>query len=224
MRTHSIMTVIVLMGLFVYSTQTYALNEATHATLNEQMVNGNFNNFSLDFYLKDNLNMEAGIQESYEGYAGLLDWIPKTYKVWEWIKFGGELEDENPAPWIYARSYNHFHDPTKSLDQAGFSDWLHTSFITIPLPHSGISSIKWALSEDEQSSAPGLGDYSWPAARNYFYDALTATDPTDREHDFAKCFRSIGQLMHLVEDTSVPMHVRNEEHASGYHYEDWVVG
>jgi hypothetical protein len=41
---------------------------------------------------------------------------------------------------------------------------------------------------------------------------LVAGKPEDREVYFAGTFRSIGHLMHLVQDASVPEHVRNDIH------------
>jgi hypothetical protein len=60
--------------------------------------------------------------------------------------------------------------------------------------------------------------------RAYFYQALTATTKTSATA-LASTFRAVGQVMHLVEDASVPAHVRNDAHPpviSGYHYETWA--
>jgi hypothetical protein len=50
----------------------------------------------------------------------------------------------------------------------------------------------------------------WDNARAYFYQALTATGAVDRESNFVKTFRSVGQVLHLLEDMAVPAHVRND--------------
>lgn len=44
----------------------------------------------------------------------------------------------------------------------------------------------------------------WSDARDYFYKALTATNNNDRETYFAKTFQAIGQVLHMLEDMSVP--------------------
>jgi len=203
-----ILTILIIVSMsLAISHEAVALNQNTHGAINNIVAFGNFNNFSLNSYLINNINMTQGT-----------DTVIDNETIDRWIRLGGIYEDDRPVPLLYPRSYNHFHDPTKPLDEAGFTDKL---LGWIPL-HEGVSSIIWALSEDEQSGTPGLGDYSWPAARNYFYDALTATDQTTRDHNFAKCFRSVGQLMHLVEDASVPEHTRNTAHVS-WNYESWVV-
>ena len=45
------------------------------------------------------------------------------------------------------------------------------------------------------------GKWSWKDARDYF--------KTQRDIYFANTFRGLGHLMHLVQDMSVPEHVRN---------------
>ena len=108
-------------------------------------------------------------------------------KVFEWLGYGGKKEDE-PA---YIRSCRHFHDPLESWDNAGLK---------------GIwdSSIIWGQRTDQW---PG-GHYSWQDVRDYFHLALTSERQIIREYYFAKTFRGLGQLMHLVEDASVPLHTR----------------
>ena len=70
--------------------------------------------------------------------------------------------------------------------------------------------------------------FSWVYARKYFYAALSGDsteldgvggivgeinmDENERNRCFALLFRSIGQLMHLVQDTANPEHTRNDAH------------
>ncbi|MEW6079711.1 MAG: hypothetical protein AB1724_18035 [Thermodesulfobacteriota bacterium] len=65
------------------------------------------------------------------------------------------------------------------------------------------------------------GDWSWQKAREYYYTFLSGKDFTGnavadtrdkREAAFADCFRSVGQVMHLLQDMSVPLHTRNDAH------------
>lgn len=173
----------------------FALSENTHPYLNEKIARGTYNEFSLDTYLKSNL-----------GYAdGVNDIIKDNKRVWEYISIGGYKEDI-PYPWApYIRSIKHFHDPL-------VEDWNSAGF------KGANSSIIWAETENQSSL---LGNYSWPDVRNYFYNALTATNFNDRDTNYAECFRGIGQLMHLVQDVSVPEHVRNDLHV-WYSYEKLV--
>ena len=69
--------------------------------------------------------------------------------------------------------------------------------------------------------AQGEESYSWHDVRSYYYQALTAADKTTRENNFAKTFRGLGQVMHLVQDMSVPAHTRDGQHIFGEGYETW---
>ena len=169
-----------------------ALNVETHREINEYIAANPINGFSMGAYLKTRLGMAAGVQEEFVG---------KTAR--QWVRDGGRFEDL-PAWYLpYIRSFNHFHDP---LANAGFKGlW--------------ISSIAWGLLP-AGTQIPG-GYYSWSDVRGYFFSALTAQSDAAREQAFGDTFRGMGQLMHLVQDASVPAHTRNDAHVL-YNYEDFV--
>jgi hypothetical protein len=180
-----------------------ALEVGTHELINEMISFNNFNNFSLNTYLIDHLGINEGVNELFNGNA-----------VSRWIRKGGLYEDE---PWNppfdftlpYLRSVNHFHNP---LTEKGFSGFLFGVSL------SGDSSVKWAQ-KPIHTQSPG-GHYSWYDARDYFYKALITRDKTFREKFFAETFRALGQLMHLLQDASVPEHTRDDFHVAGF--EIWV--
>jgi hypothetical protein len=95
----------------------------------------------------------------------------------------------------------------KDWDKAGLS----TIAFTAP------SSLVWAQNQNQDVG----GKWSWHDARNYFHEGLIAIDRTVKDSFFAVTFRALGQLMHLIQDASVPSHARNDIHAI-YHYESWV--
>ncbi|MGB5157499.1 MAG: hypothetical protein WBN77_08680 [Desulfobacterales bacterium] len=117
-------------------------------------------------------------------------------EVFLWIGDGGEEEDAG------ARSLNHFLNP---------------------LTDKGLSLKKSAL---EWATLPvGGQNSSWNDVRYYYFRALTSVDKTTREDYFALTFQGIEQVMHLVEDMSVPAHVRNDLHPPPFWsdgYEDWA--
>jgi hypothetical protein len=146
--------------------------------------------------------------------------------VIEWLGEGGVLEDQ-PSSLLdlyfnHARNNNHFHDPLETnWGLAGINDAL-----LLPDPplfntlswrwFNGQSLVLWAQNPNQQLG----GSWSWQDARNYFYSALTSANKTQREEFFAKTFRAVGQQMHLVQDASVPEHVRNDIHTLFWqHYE-----
>ena len=124
-------------------------------------------------------------------------------KVWWWLGEGGKKEDEP-----FLRTVNHFHNP---LTDKGLI---------------GDSAIQW-FDRDLYKQSPG-GYYSWDDVRYYFYNALTGGlggSKETRERNYAKTFRGLGQLMHLVQDMSVPEHTRDDAHPiiiDESKYEKWV--
>ena len=114
------------------------------------------------------------------------------------IKFvtrdGGETED---SP--FERTGFHFHNPLRPWDKAGLL--------------GGDSSVVWAQKHNQGSS----GTYSWRTARDAYYQALT----TNSEDAFELAFRSLGQVMHLIADASVPAHVRSDIHITYFGGDDY---
>jgi len=207
---------LILLSLFVYGSSSYALETETHKAINKYVAQNTLNNFSLDSYLKNNLGLTKGKEEEFTS--------GKTRKVFEWIEIGGEYED---SP-IILRPVNHFHNPITKQGYNGLW-WLFWGGFGYL---NGASSLQWAQ-EDIGTQSPG-GYYSWKDTRQYFYTALTGRDyggnpialtKEQRDTYFASTFRGLGQLMHLVEDLSVPEHTRNDGHAPcwlWYNYECWV--
>ncbi|MBN2467697.1 MAG: hypothetical protein JXD19_06050 [Deltaproteobacteria bacterium] len=194
------------------ASQVYALGTDTHASINHYVVRMAPTDFSLDRHLKAQLDITEGIET--ELLAPLNGKWP-NYKIWEWFREGGILED---SPWYYTdtRSRHHYHNP---LNDQGFSGIAGAGII------SGESAITWSQKPPETQSPDGF--YSWNDVRGYFYEALTASDQITKERKFAETFRGLGQLMHLIQDMSVPEHVRDDGHYLGAahlatHYEQWV--
>lgn len=178
----------------------YALDTDTHEAINEHISRSAFNGFSLDAYIKRNLGVQSGIEGKFD-----------SHEVWWWIQKGGLYEDIPVFYLPYLRSFNHFHNP---LTEEGFKGNCLGSSLCV-------SSTVWALMPlGTQSSI--TGNYSWHDLRDYYLKALTSTEATTRNTYFAKTFRGLGQLMHLIEDASVPAHTRNDAHLFGYHYEKAV--
>lgn len=202
MNRNKLNAIIVLFLLFFNISAAHALIVETHEAINRQAASSTFNNFSLDLYLKNNLGISVGIDQPYNGNISVSDWI----------SLGGKFEDKPPWNIPYLRSVNHFHNP---LTDQGYSGFWGTGIF------SGISAIEWALTDVATQSTGGY--YSWKDVRKYYYNALTSPIKGDRDTNFANSFRGIGQLMHLIQDMSVPDHTRDD----GYHalfagYEEWV--
>ena len=124
------------------------------------------------------------------------------------------------------RSLNHFYDP--SSDQP---------LSPCPAVNGSVCNraTDWALGyvgSDVQQHIDGTRSnfYTYADARNYYWDALTreshrAADPAryygvlreldaeDRMHAWASMFRSMGDVVHLLEDMAQPQHTRNDAHS-----------
>ncbi|MGE5810901.1 MAG: hypothetical protein ACM339_05330, partial [Ignavibacteria bacterium] len=108
----------------------------------------------------------------------------------EWMEDGSEWEDDN---WTQ-RWLNHFYDPITGSGLTGSKAW-------------GQPSLQWG--KEYYSNL-----WSWKWARNYFYNALAHASPDQRDAYFAKLFRSLGHIAHLVQDLASPAHVRNDPHGA----------
>lgn len=194
-------TAVVLVG------QSHGLNTETHEQINERVVTTIMDGFSLDLYLKHQLGLDQGVQSQLQG---VIENKKHTVRVWQWFREGGIREDLPNWYMPYIRSANHFHNP---LTDQGFSGIWGTGLI------SGDSAIAWSQ-RALGTQSPG-GYYSWHDARSRYFEALTAQDPVAREGAFAEAFRGLGQLMHLLQDMSVPEHTRDDGHYLPA-YEAWV--
>ncbi len=156
-----------------------------------QMINGNA------------AQQSGNLQSTFKslGVKDIFDYV-NGQQIWKWFYEGARLEDET-----HCRSRNHFHDPLKTWENAGLNNSILNTICSTYYQesYSVDSSIIWA-------QKPTNNLYSWVKAREYYYNALTNNDKDLREENLAKTFRSVGQVMHLVADSSVPEHVRNDVH------------
>ncbi len=91
------------------------------------------------------------------------------------------------------RYLNHFYNP--QTGQGLNEGWFH-----------GQSAKDWAFNQDSAT-----GDYSVGAIfDNYKNDNLV------------RAYQGIGHILHLVQDMSVPAHVRNDAHPNGDPFEEWT--
>ncbi|MEW6108583.1 MAG: hypothetical protein AB1632_05335 [Nitrospirota bacterium] len=167
----------------------------THKDLSEFAAEDSILSENKGNYLK-NLGFDKGLMQE-------LKWGEKKLFVKKWLAGGAKLEDaSDPLFPAYGttRSYNHFHNPLKPWEQAGLNDtW------------TGKSSLLWAQDGSYQQNFPE-GDWSWQKTRLTYYYALTSQTEANRQAFFAETFQGLGHQMHLLQDTAVPDHVRNDAH------------
>lgn len=171
----------------IFIVDALAFRDVTHRTINvksSEMQTFPATSFNPDNFFKKSLGFGNGIDEPLDNYFNYRSLNFQSITAGQIIANGGSFEDETP------RYFRHFHDGIENYGLWNYYD----------------SALNWA-----QKGVGGQG-YSWNDARHYYYAALTSTTTDQRNANFARSFRSVGQVMHLVEDMAVPEHTRNDAH------------
>ncbi len=154
--------------------------------------------------------------------------LPDDYRASD-----GPLPDPDPRGDI-RRVYNHFYDP---IHDQRLHVVVDCNNYLPGYPLYGYSycskSVDWALGTADAftSISPDSArhnHFTWEDARQNFFLALTATrdadsnglrttseraaDAQERLLRWATVFRSLGDVVHLLEDTGQPQHTRNDRH------------
>lgn len=163
-------------------------------------------------------------------------------RVRSWLMRGTIREDDNDTPWPgggwstdstrdrdpygpAVRATKHFYDPVYDRP----FDYDYCPDLTC------VKSIVWSLGRtdplnpaNDTDDALRRNHFTWQDARNNFWWALTLkrdqdgdgydfedafADVEDRMTRWGTMFQSIGQVIHLLQDTAQPQHVRNDGHA-----------
>ena len=126
----------------------------------------------------------------------------------EWAKEGSVKEDETFASDVGGENFryvHHFYDPVSkrgldfNLAIAG-----HGYYHVI-----GNKAPDWAL---EDSGTFSKQFYSIQHAKEYYFAGLTAGTKDAREANLAKTFKTLGQVLHVLQDMAQPQHTRNDPH------------
>ncbi len=122
----------------------------------------------------------------------------------EWAAEGAEREDDyfDEQSATAFRFQNHFYNPVSG-------EGLSLVFPVFGRRVVGLPSPTWALSD---LADPPDQVFSWQDAYDYLLLAYSDSDQTVREENWAKVFRSLGHVMHLIQDGAQPQHVRNDPH------------
>jgi hypothetical protein len=135
------------------------------------------------------------------------------------MEVGSALEDNNDQDAGGKRSLNHFYDTLDASFGKGLSDTPPDQRIK-----AGLSSFVWAYTSNCVGyNYTAFGSYgrinvnttniwSWQNARGYEWLGVTSASAISRRSNLGFEFRALGQVMHLLEDTTQPQHARNEQH------------
>lgn len=187
--------------LVIPAVQSRGYEAKEHEEMNRWILEHRAGGFDFDQYLRNNLGMGGGKDAKDFRSINFMSWLIFTERRTpeDLIARGGAEEDEP-----FWRCKHHFHDPLRPWEEAGY----HFGVT------NGSSSILWAQLETGGQSTWGMngGDYSWHDAREYFHKALVGPDHDQRNRDLRRTFLAVGHLMHLIQDSSCPEHVRNDSH------------
>jgi len=124
----------------------------------------------------------------------------------EWIVQGSKDED------IYPRWMNHYYDPIYNAgwqgEQSGYlPDWfVEGGARALVADKKPVSSLDWMRNQELQTSYKEFGgNRTWDRA---IYEM--AVKNNERE-----AYYTLGFILHLMEDATVPDHTRNDSHAPG---------
>jgi len=135
--------------------------------------------------------------------AGSLESRYKGMTLMEWVRYGAHHEDDFSSL-FFPRFVNHFYNPLTGMGLAGsvFPD-------VFPSP-------LWGL-EDTQTIRRQA--FSLRDALDVFYESLTLPNKSDRDDRLGQTFRTLGHVIHLIQDAAQPQHTRNDSHGTGSVYE-----
>ena len=148
--------------------------------------------------------------------------------IYELLIFGSRFEDtvfptpSNPEIGS-VRSLHHFYDPQnngRGLSPANHIADAFARFLDLDNPPDyavGYPSLSWAIFEKDSlyQIGPSISyrqRFSYENAKEYFFQALTNRDRSERKRNFGLLFQTLGQVVHHIQDMAQPQHVRNDAH------------
>src|SRR2546422_1128164 len=195
-----------------------------HEALSQKVVD---RSQTLDIILRDELGFPEGRARSFAGQPARF-WVPR-----------GSRQEDVPD----LRVFNPFHNPLLPPHEAG----LRTTFWGLTIA-TGQSSLLWQQNPAQATYpvtllgfpfASGGEDRPWQRARREYLQALMGETTGERDQAFRETFLGLGHVIHLIQDATVPGHVRNDPHPTltfrlgqadelripidSDPYEDWVM-
>jgi hypothetical protein len=122
------------------------------------------------------------------------------------LALGAVCEDSAHGTAQAFRFQNHFYDP--QLSGQGLS-----------IGGQHIDSLTWAVDPQNTLSTQ---EYSSRRAKSYLLSSLTLPNQIERQKSLGLLFRTLGHVMHLIQDLGQPQHTRNDSHGFVHRYETYV--
>jgi len=196
-----------MIGVLCFSNRVIAFDDkTTHPEITDKTIISS----SLDQYLKNNLGLKIGISTSFPP--------EDKQKTVSYFLKKGSTEEDTPN----CRASNHFHNPLLPWNSSFMSDDVTflankiREFCNVTGWPSLLrkSDVTWATGY--LAPVPGgkkatfltlATVYNWDRGRENYYKALTSQKAFDRESNFAQTFETIGHILHLLQDVSVPAQI-----------------
>lgn len=177
-----------------------------------------------DPYLKNcSLNLDPingiGMQEGIRGDwpKDIDDTLPQQRSMRSWIVFGGYTADEPELP----NALTHFYNPQNSnapwlTDQQYPVTFYKIKKLDRNVLNPQISAKELALHGTTNMKTENFNDYF---IKEYYWDSgklelqLALDSSGENNQHYGKAWRSLGEVMHLMADMTLPAHVRNDGHA-----------
>ena len=190
-----------ILGRMLFSVPAFAYEVDTHMDISrEAAIQSNLNDILPGIGLA---NLEAPIETDY------LNELPSSALFW--IRYGANHEDDAISDALsFTRYLNHFYNP---LTGNGLFFQPPSSLCSATGTLRGYPSPDWGLKEGEAATANQI--FSFKDGRDYFYKGLTLSTARERAQYLAMTFRTLGQVMHLIQDAAQPQHTRNDSHGPG---------
>ena len=195
-----------LLALFVFTNITDAYETITHSEISNESIRQSILVQDPEILISLGIILETGVNE--EAFPSIAPSDPngsdpndtiflEEASIVRILTGGSVLED------VVSRSANHFFDPQNG--GVGGS-------IGIPSPDWILESIIAPQTGEEIQVTLGNQDFSYKDAQQYFYNALTSPDDQGRLINFGLMFRSLGHVIHHLQDMAQPQHVRSDDH------------
>ena len=187
---------VVLCLMTAWSLDTHAFETDTHElVLTREAANRSV--LQTDLRVLRDLGLEKSITDTAQKFP---DATGEERTIRGLIEIGSVFEDNliSLLPLDF-RVTRHFYNPLtgKGIDEGDFPNQT--------------TSPAWALAPRGSIS---VQEFSYWDARQYLFDALTKPSEVDRKRAFGLTFKTLGHVIHHLQDMAQPQHVRNDVHCS----------
>jgi len=178
------------------STVVHAYDPRTHQGMSSMalMRSHKFHSEAMHWHLGMSVDANDSISDirlPYPGNGRINYWTVDSA-----IGEGALREDDNTFVPFNLRSIRHFYEPLSGQ----------------PVLPGWATSPAWALEQESDGGQNASQEWSLSDAKDYLYQAFTASDVESAGTHFYRAFKALGHSIHHVQDMAQPQHVRQDLH------------